>query len=278
VEVLREGRLERFDADCEVILSLGAVQTPKVLMQSGIGDAAHLRSFGIDLVQHLPGVGANLQEHVLLAGCVWEYARPEQWKGSGPEATFFWKSDRALDTPDLQSFIIDGPYLSLELQAHAPRGPAWSITPGLVRPRSRGQIRLTGASPSDPVDIDANVLSDPADVKAAMACVQLCRELGNSVAFKSLVKCEACPGMLGQAQLETFVRNAAVPFWHYTCTAKMGRDAMSVVDSNLRVYGVEGLRVADGSVMPNVTTGNTMAPCVIIGERAAEVLRKSHAA
>jgi choline dehydrogenase len=246
-------------------------------MQSGIGDTTQLRSFGIGVVQHLPGVGANLQEHVLLGGCVWEYARPDQFRGSGGEPTFFAKSDPALATPDLQAFIIDGPFLSPELSGYAPAAPAWSITPGLVRPQSRGQVRLTGAKPTDPVDIDLNILSQWADVRAAMECVRLCREVGNAPAFRSLTKREAYPGRVGGAELEAFVRNAAVPFWHYTCSAKIGQDDMSVVDGNLRVYGIDGLRIADGSIMPNVTTGNTMAPCVIIGERAADVIRKDRA-
>jgi choline dehydrogenase len=169
-----------------VVLSLGAIQTPKVLMQSGIGDTEQLRSYGISVVQHLPGVGANLQEHVLLGGCVWEYARPDQLRGSGGEATFFAKSDPAFATPDLQAFIIDGAFLSAELSGHAPAGPAWSITPGLVRPQSRGQVRLTGAKPTDLVDIDANIFSERVDVRAAMECVHLCREVGNASAFRSL--------------------------------------------------------------------------------------------
>jgi choline dehydrogenase len=277
VEVVRDGKVERFLAGSEVVLSLGAIQTPKILMQSGIGDAEQLRPLGIGVVQHLPGVGANLQEHVLLGGCVWEYARPDQFRGGIGEATFFAKSDPALATPDLQAFIGDGAFLSPELRGHAPAGPAWSITPGVVRPRSRGQVRLTGANPTDPIDIDANIFSEQADVRAAMECVRLCREVGNAPAFRSLTKREAYPGLLGDVELEAFVRNAAVPFWHYTCTAKMGRDGMSVVNGNLCVYGIDGLRIADGSIMPNVTTGNTMAPCVIIGERAAEIIRKDRA-
>jgi choline dehydrogenase-like flavoprotein len=277
VEVVRDGKVERFQAGSEVVLSLGAIQTPKVLMQSGVGDTEQLQGVGIGIVQHLPGVGANLQEHVLFGGCVWEYARPDQFQGSGAEATFFAKSDPALATPDLQAFIIDGPFLSSELSGHAPTSPAWSITPGLVRPRSRGQVRLTGAKPTDPVDIDANIFSQWVDVRAAMECVRLCREVGNAPAFCSLTKRESYPGPIGNAELEAFVRSAAVPFWHYTCSAKMGRDDMAVVDGNLRVYGIDGLRIADGSIMPNITTGNTMAPCVIIGERAAQIIRKAHA-
>src|SRR3977135_1094280 len=277
VEVERDGKLEQFQAGCEVVLSLGAIQTPKILMQSGIGDTGQLRSFDIGVVQHLPRGGANLQEHVLLAGCVWEHAEPDQFQSFCGEATFFAKSDPALATPDLQAFVVNGPFLSAELSAHTPAGSPAPMSPGLVRPQSRGQIRLTGAKPTDPVDIDLNILSQRVDLRAAMECVRLCREMGNGAAFRSVTKREACPGPVGDVELEAFVRNAAVPFWHHTCTAKMGRDDLSVVDGNLRVYGIDGLRIADGSIMPNVTTGNTMAPCVIIGERAAEIIRKERA-
>ena len=112
-------------------------------------------------------------------------------------------------------------------------------------------------------------MSHPDDLKAAIAC----REIGNSAALRPFAKREVMPGNLKGAELENFVRDAATSFWHETCTAKMGRDAKSVVDGNLKVYGIENLRIADGSIMPRVTTGNTMAACVIIGERAAEVLR-----
>jgi len=106
--------------------------------------------------------------------------------------------------------------------------------------------------------------------------VQLCREIGNSAALRPFTKGEVIPGKLKGAELENFIEDSVVTFWHQTCTAKMGRDSMSVVDANLKVYGIKNLRVADGSIMPRVTTGNTMAPCVIIGERAAEVLRAEH--
>jgi choline dehydrogenase len=275
VEVIHDGALRSFDAGHEVILSLGAIQTPKVLMQSGIGDAQDLRQFGIDVVQHLPGVGRNLQEHILIGGCVWGYAEQPPNYGTGL-GTFFCKSDAGLDTPDLQCFLIDGAFLSPDIGAPEPTGSYWSITPGIVRPLSKGQVRLTGPSPTDPLDINTKLLSDPADLKAAIRSVELCRDIGNCAAFRSLTKREMFPGQLGQAELENFVRNAVVPFWHFTCTAKMGRDEMSVVDGSLKVYGMEGLRIADGSVMPRVATGNTMAPCVIIGERAATMIREDH--
>lgn len=106
--------------------------------------------------------------------------------------------------------------------------------------------------------------------------MELCREIGNSAALRPFAKREVMPGNLRGAKLENFIRDAAVTFWHETCTAKMGRDPMSVVDGNLAVYGIDNLRIADGSIMPRVTTGNTMAPCVVIGERAAEILKARH--
>jgi len=126
------------------------------------------------------------------------------------------------------------------------------------------------------MQIEANTLAHPDDLKAAIACVELCREIGNAAALRPFVKREVMPGNLKGAELENFVRDAATSYWHETCTAKMGRDAMSVVDGKLKVYGIDNLRIADGSVMPRVTTGNTMAPCVIIGERAAEILKAEH--
>ena len=147
---------------------------------------------------------------------------------------------------------------------------------GLVRPKSRGRIRLTGPNPLGAVQIETDMMSHPDDLKAAIACVQLCREIGNSAALRPFVKREVMPGNLKGAELEHFIRDAALTYWHETCTAKMGTDAMAVVDGKLKVYGIDNLRIADGSIMPRVTTGNTMAPCVIIGERAAEVLRTEY--
>jgi choline dehydrogenase len=146
----------------------------------------------------------------------------------------------------------------------------------VVRPKSRGQIRLTGLNPDDPIQIESNTLSHPEDLKAAVACVELCREIGNSAALRPFTKREVMPGNLRGAALEDFIRDEASTYHHQTCTAKMGRDSMSVVDGQLKVYGIENLRIADGSIMPRVTTGNTMATCVVIGERAAHALRNDH--
>src|SRR5262249_31117451 len=152
----------------------------------------------------------------------------------------------------------------------------WTLIGSVMRPKSRGRIRLSGPGPMDAVRIEAHHLSDPDDLRTAIACVELCREIGNSKALRPFAKREMMPGKLPRAGLERFVRDGVVTYWHQASTARMGRDAMAVVDGDLRVYGIGNLRVADASIMPRVTTGNTQAACVVIGERAAEALRAEH--
>lgn len=147
---------------------------------------------------------------------------------------------------------------------------------GLAQPKSRGRLRLSGPNINDPILIDPNSLSEPEDMAAALAAVELCRELGNSEGFSPLVTGETAPGARDRSGMIDFIRRSAVTYWHQTSTAKMGRDSMSVVDNELKVYGIEGLRIADASIMPRITTGNTMAPCVVIGGRAADLIGISH--
>lgn len=275
VEVLHDGELKRIGARAEVVLSLGAIQTPKVLMHSGIGDRAELGRFGIPSLQHLPGVGRNLQDHVSF-GCTWEYARPLAPRNNGSEATLYWKSRPELDAPDLLFCQVEFPVPSERTAARGAPDHGWTMFAGLARPASRGRLRLRSADPLAPPCIEANFLSEPADVATAAACIGLCRDLGNAEAFRPFVAREAMPGDLTGGDLDRYIREAAVTYWHQSCTAKMGRDEMSVVDAQLKVYGVDGLRIADGSIMPRVTTGNTQAPCAVIGERAAESLRQAH--
>jgi len=276
IEFGYEGKIHRIGARCEVVLSLGAMHTPKVLMLSGIGDAAELRRLGIPLIQHLPGVGQNFQDHFGI-GCIWEYNEPLAPRNNAGEATYFWKSDSSVETPDLQTCQVEVPYCSAENAAKFnPPSASWTLLGSVVRPKSRGRIRLTGPGADDPIQIEANTLSHPDDLKGAIACVELCREVGNSLPLRPYTKREVMPGSLRGPSLEDFIRDAAATYHHQTCTAKMGRDSMSVVDAGLKVYGIENLRIADGSIMPRVITGNTMAPCVIIGERASEILCTAH--
>ncbi|WP_246410352.1 GMC family oxidoreductase [Granulicella aggregans] len=276
VDVLLDGVVTTFGSTKEMVLSMGAIQTPKLLMQSGIGDESELRRHGIPVLQHAPGVGQNFQDHVAF-DCVWEYLDPLPPKNTMAEATFFWKSDPALPSPDIQACQAEVPKTTPENAAryNVPQH-GWTLFGGLMRPKSRGHLSLTGPQATDPVVIEPNFLSHPDDLKAAIACVELCREVGNAAPLRSFSKREVMPGLLKGPGLEDFVRNAATTYWHETCTAKMGTDKMSVVNGRLQVYGIQNLRIADGSIMPRVTTGNTMAPCVIIGERAAKELSKDH--
>ncbi len=267
VEAVIDGQRRRFMAHCETVLSLGAIHTPKVLMQSGIGPEDELQLHGIPVVQHLPGVGRNHQDH-LAFGCTWAYRKPEAIGGSGCEANIYWRSDARLSQPDILQcqleFAVPSPAeTGLESPEHG-----WTMFNGLAQPKSRGRLRLSGPNADDPVLIDPNSLSEPEDMAAALAAVELCRELGNSEGFSPLVTGETAPGARDSSGMIDFIRRSAVTYWHQTSTAKMGGDNMSVVDNELKVYGIDGLRIADASIMPRITTGNTMAPCVVIGERA----------
>lgn len=274
VEIERAGEVRSIAAGTEVIVSTGAINTPKLLMLSGLGDRGELDRHGIPLVRHIPGVGRNLQDHVSF-GCTWEYREPLPPRNGGSEATLYWKTRPELEAPDLLFCQVEFPVPSDRTAARGVPDHGWTMFAGLAQPQSRGSVRLRSADPSMPPIVDANMLSHPADVEAARLCVKLCRELGNADAFRPYVRREAIPGD-GEAADDAFVRDAAVTYWHQCGTARMGRDDMAVVDSTLAVREVEGLRVADGSILPRVTTGNTQAPCAIVGERAATMVRNEH--
>jgi len=259
----------------EVILSLGAVNTPKLLMQSGIGDEAELKRVGIPVLEALPGVGRNLHDHVAF-GCVWENSGKPSSQLSRSQTSCFWRTRDVLEAPNFYVYSHGGPDFSPENAARfKPPAACWSLSAGM-RPGSRGTVHLTGSDPADPVSIDANYLSDTQDLKDLIAGLSLAREIGNSSALRPFTGREVAPGALSVAELEQFFRDGLGTHWHQSCTAKMGRDAMSVVDGKLKVYGIDGLRIADASIMPRVTTGNTMAPCVVIGEQAAVLLSSEH--
>jgi choline dehydrogenase len=275
VEFEHQGQLRQARASLEIVVSQGAIQTPKLLMQSGIGDEAELRKFGIPVLQHLPGVGRNLHDHVALA-LVWEASDKPLPQIARSAAVAFWKTDTTLDAPNFYTYAIGVPFLSPENAAkYPPPAAAWTLFMGM-RPASRGSIHLTGAKASDSVKVDANYLACSSDMRDLKLGVERAREIGNAAALRPFTKREHAPANLSDTDLEEYIRNGLTTFWHQSGTAKIGRDAMSVVDSELRVHGIDGLRIADASILPRVTTGNTMAPCVIIGERAAELLQLRH--
>jgi choline dehydrogenase-like flavoprotein len=153
---------------------------------------------------------------------------------------------------------------------------SWILFGSPTHPKRRGRLRLLGPDPEDPIRIQANALSHPEDLKAAIACVETMREIGNSAELRQFVAREVMPGDLSGSELDTYLRDAVTTYWHVSGTAKMGRDAMSVVDGHLKVYGIDNLRVADASIMPRITSANTMTPWVVIGERAAQFIKVAH--
>jgi choline dehydrogenase len=272
VEFQYQGKNLRAEATREVILSLGAINTPKLLMQSGIGDETELNRATIPVRNVLPGVGRNLHDHVAF-GIVWENSGKPLPPIPRSQTSCFWKTRASLEAPNFYVYSHGGPDFTPENAARfQPPASCWSLSGGM-RPKSRGTIHLTGSDPSDPISIDTNYLGDSQDLEDLITGLSLAREIGNSSALQPFTAREVAPGVLSVAELEQFFRDGLGTHWHQSGTAKMGRDAMSVVDNKLKVYGVDGLRIADASILPRVTTGNTMAPCVIIGERAADALR-----
>jgi choline dehydrogenase len=258
VEIVHDGTRYRVAATAEVVLSLGAIHTPKVLMQSGVGDQAELGPAGITVRQHLPGVGRNFQDHFGF-DCVWEF--PETIQGSTQVgSTLFWDTGTVgVDGPDL--FACLGPFPKSTPENAARFGlpdNSWILFGSPTHPKSRGRLTLSGPNPSDPIRIEANALSHPDDLKTAIACVETLREIGNSAKLRPFVKREVMPGDLTGTELEVYLRDAVTTYWHECGTAKMGRDSMSVVDGHLKVYGIDNLRVADA--MPRITAPTPWPP------------------
>jgi choline dehydrogenase len=262
-------------ADAEVIVCAGTLESPKLLMLSGIGDPEQLERLGIDVRVALPGVGANLHDHTLTP-LVFEAARPVPPALAGAtqhQAHLFWHSRDGLPAPDLQPLMFNVP-----LYPEGITGPdnAFTFLPGLVRPASRGSLRLASADPNVPPVIDPGYLTAAADVDALVSAVGLCREIMAQPAIAKWTKREVFPGPAArtEAEIGRYVRDNAITYHHQVGTCKMGAidDPAAVVGADLRVRGIEGLRVADASIMPKVPAGNTNAPSIMIGERAAELI------
>jgi choline dehydrogenase len=255
-----------------VILCAGAIHTPRLLLLSGVGPHADLEHLGIDTVVDLPGVGRNLQDHVLLAGLCFEPKHPVPPPINRAGSTFFWKSRSALDRPDLMVLSTQFPFVSEEIRARYPiPQDAFSILPALVRPQSRGYLRLKPAKPNGPLEIQPNFLSEQADVDALVAGVELGLDIASQPAFRDLIKrWVAPPERMSREGTVAFIRRSCSSYFHPVGTCAMGTGRGAVVDARLRVHGIEGLRIADASVMPTIPSGNTNAAAIMIGEFAAE--------
>jgi choline dehydrogenase len=272
VEWSHGDRVERTNARSVVVCG-GTIGSAQLLLLSGIGPADHLRSHGIDVVADLPGVGENLHDH-LLSPVIFSADRDVGPPSPGLPACqthLFWRSRPGLPAPDVQPIHFMVPMVEPWMEAIE---NGFTLMGGLVRPLSRGSLRLTGPRPEDPVALDPNVLACEADLERLVAAVGLCRRVGASDALRAWGAVERYPGpSVDTAEaLGGYVRETAITYHHQVGTCKMGTDAAAVVDPRLRVHGIDALRVADASIMPMVTTGNTNAPSIMIGERAAEFL------
>jgi choline dehydrogenase len=274
VELAGAAGPRRIQAKTEVILSSGGINTPKLLMLSGIGDDAQLRSHGIKTLVNAPEVGQNFQDHLLHGGCLWEPQEHIPHRNSAANASGFLKSQAGLASPDVNLVQIEIPYASDVVgQRYAPPNTSWALCSGLVAPKSRGELRLRSANPADRPIVDARFLSHPDDVKALAYGIEVAREIGNSAAMRDFVKREVAPGKkLTGKDMEDFVRDGATTYFHQAGTCRMGKDSKAVVDAKLRVNGVQNLRIADSSIMPRIASVATMASCALIGERMAEIL------
>jgi choline dehydrogenase len=259
-------------ARAEVLLCAGAIESPKLLMLSGIGAPDQLRPLGIEVVAPLPGVGANFHNHVLV-GLIAETVEPvEPGRQNLSESALFATSEPGLPAPDLQLAFVHVPFDVIVGQRYP---NAVSILPGVVRPHSRGSVKLAGPDPFDHPLVDPNYLSDRSDVERLVHAVRLSRDIFAASAFKSALKGELMPGpdVRTDQQLEQFVRERADSYHHQAGSCRMGIDDLAVVDPRLRVHGVAGLRVVDASVMPAVPSGNCNTAIAAIAERAADLIK-----
>jgi choline dehydrogenase len=263
VEYVRDGKGEQARASREVIVSTGVIDTPRLLMLSGIGPADHLKEHGIPVIADVPGVGQNLQDHLKLSI---RWNGKAELPGSTVTAGMFTRTvPGALGTiPDLQFYVGRG----LETP-----DSFITITISVVQPKSRGEVRLRSGDPAAAPIIRGNYLREQADVDVMVRGVKLARWFGEAEAYEPIRDAEVEPGpaVKSDADIAAFARRAADTIYHPAGTCKMGpaTDAMAVVDPTLRVRGVEGLRIADASVMPEVVNAATHAACVMIGEKAA---------
>jgi choline dehydrogenase len=287
------GRAHGIHVNREVILCAGVVNSPQLLLLSGIGPADHLKALGIPVVIDLPGVGRNLQDH-LIAGVAYACTQPITMMGAGTigeilrylllkagpltsniaEAGGFLQTEPGISAPDLQLFFTPVFYVNHGFTRH--EGHGFSIMASCLHPRSHGCISLAANNPIEPPLIQPNYLSCEVELHALVQGVKLCRRLGQARAFDAFRGGEVYPGLAAQndQDLVEYIRRMAESCYHPVGTCKMGHDAMAVVDSGLRVHGITGLRVADASIMPSITSGTTNAPTIMIAEKAADLLKE----
>ncbi|WP_427142128.1 GMC family oxidoreductase [Shinella sp. G-2] len=297
VEYRQDGALRTIRAEKEVILSAGAVQTPKLLMLSGVGPEGELKRHGIAVHHRLEGVGQNLQDHLefpAIRYCTGRYGYfgedtffRSMRNGlqyllfkSGPvmsnvtEACAFVNVDDMEDEPNIQLHFV--PIVFLDSDQEQIKRAGATINPCVLRPLSRGEIRLRSTDPADHPIIDPRYLSHPEDMRLSVKGLRLARDILSQSAFAPYVeKTEAFPGtgVEDEATLQSYIRSKGKTVYHPAGTCRMGTDDMAVVDPQLRVRGLRNLRIVDNSIMPTLISGNTNAPAIMIGEKASDLIR-----
>ncbi|MEW9310690.1 GMC family oxidoreductase [Labrys neptuniae] len=297
IEVREGTALRRIACDREVLVSSGAIGSPRLLLLSGIGPARHLGSVGVKVVHDLPGVGENLQDHVdlcVLCECSGDHSydrvqRPHRMVAAGLQYILFktgpvvsslfemggfWYADPAARSPDIQFHFGQGS--GIETGIARLQNPGVTLNTAFVRPRSRGSVRLRSADPADAPLIDPNYWADPYDLEMSLRGLELGREIMAQPALAPFLKREVLPGAdIGNNPSKAFdyACRMAKTDHHPVGTCKMGHDAMSVVAVDLKVHGIDGLRVCDSSIMPLINSSNTNAPTIMIGEKAADLAR-----
>lgn len=271
VEVETAEGLRRIGSRSDIVISAGAFASPHLLMLSGIGDPEELGRFGIEVQVPRPSVGKNLQDHILVP-LVYESQQPvAESTANVMEAHFFAASDPGMIAPDLQPIML-ARSMPVRGREDIPE-QAFTFLAGVVRPVSRGTVSLVSADPHVLAAVDPAYLSDEQDMRAMEAAIALSREVIQQPALDGDRGAELAPGLDVQGdQLRDYIREQILTYHHQCGTCRMGIDEAAVVDPQLRVRGVEGLRVADASVMPTVPSGNTHGPAVMIGERAADFI------
>ena len=296
VEIIENGRPLVLRAEREVIVTSGAIGSPKLMMLSGIGPAAHLRDVGVDVVHDLPGVGQNFQDHfgidivcelsgpysldkynkphwMALAGLEYALFKKGPVASTIVEGGAFWFADKAASTPDLQFHFLIG----AGVEAGVPKIPSGSgvtLNSYTLRPKARGSVQLRSSNPADQPIIDPNFLGDPYDLKTSAEGVKYSREIMMQSAFGKYVRKEHFPGSMvkSQADFEDYARRYGRTSYHPVGACKMGTDPMAVVDPQLRVHGIEALRICDSSIMPRLISSNTNAASIMIGEKASDLI------
>jgi choline dehydrogenase len=279
VRVMAEGQPHDLVARREIILSAGAIDTPKLLLHSGIGNPDALNALGITPRHPLPGVGQNLQDHPLVPGLLFQSPRPIPVSNYNHcETMVLTRSHQRTDgLQDLQLMALTVPFLSPDLGQAPPN--SFALVPALMAPYSKGSLTLTSADPRVPARIDPGYLADPRDVEALVDAFEISRAIMARPEMRDWVAGELFPGpaMTDRAALAAHIRRSAAPFYHPVSTCRMGlaSDPLAVVDPQCRLIGLGGVRIVDASIFPSIPQAMTNAPTLATAERAADIIKQS---